>query len=324
MVSSEFAAMLDHVILPELLKCYCPTQSPADMAHYEQLCKDFAAKIGVHWTQVHYPFFLSADNCHKHPWARMLLLQPRESEAQMTQLRGQAVRFAQDYGITDADRAVLPALRQHISASYTEQASQMDRTQPGAEQQLAALHARKRDALHRRPQQLWQEVVQMRSSQLQSQRGCTPVQLFWRMQAWQQPWMRTVQPEQWMPLAPCTPDIHQVVEHMVKNIKDAFKASLHSVRYSDGVNLFHASTYQRWIREAVASKGNGAAGLHAITGSCRRQPICCWIVAADAGADVFIVYRKRQRGSATFRARGQRIWHALGTGGGYCGDSMWK
>lgn len=292
MVSSEFAAMLNHVVLPELRTCQYPTRSSADMAHYEQLRTDFAADIGVHWTLVHYAFFLSAENCRKQPWARalLLLLQPRESEAQMTQLRNQKSRLAQDYGFTDAGRAVLSALRQHISADYTKQDFQIHRTQPGAQQQLAALHTRTRDAPHRKPQQLWQEVVQMRSSQLQSQHGCTPVRLFWRMQAWQQPWMRTVQPEHWMPPAPCTPDFRQLVEQMVKNIKDAFEASLHSVRYS--VNLLHVSTHQRWIREAVASKGNGAAGLHAITGSpfvaeslqLMLARMCCMFIGRGSGA----------------------------------------
>lgn len=283
MVSSEFAAILDMQILPALLAHYTE-----DAAAYKQACVDFAARTGLHWTDVHYPFFLSLDNCHKHPWARKLLLQRRVPEHERQELQVKAKEFAESFseGMSAEALAGLEQLAARNSA--------------------AALHYRR----------TWCLITH----------GCTPEQLCKRREAKDKPWLRTVQPEQFMPLTPNTADIHQVVEHMVKNIKTHVQAALQSV-IIDGnprqLDLFKARTYQLFVNEAVRSVGNGPRRCQAIMGSCLHQHQTLRLIAADPGQQVLIVHTSGGEGAGV-SVRRRRIWRASGTGGGWVNASKWN
>lgn len=270
-VSSEFAAMFDLVILPELVKPY----KAAGDAAFKQACVDFAAKIGVHWTEVHYPFFISADNDHKHPWARKLMLQPRLATHRRQELEAQAAQFA---------------------ASCTEG---MD----------AAMHAQLAAAAE-------PEAQRMRHNACVRKHGCTPSQLFWRQQADRpdMPFLRTLAPEQWMPLVAKTPDIHQVVEHVVKDIKKFIEVRM---RYGMGEDaMMRAVTYQGYTDLAVKLSGNTTWARENIRGSCVKQPLCCRVLKAPKGEQVVLVHTK---GAAhgRIRNRAYTMHLSVGTAGGW-------
>ena len=101
------------------------------------------------------------------------------------------------------------------------------------------------------------EAVHVRRVCCIAKHGCTPQQLHWRREADGKPWLRLVQPEQFMPLTPNTADIHQVVEHMVKIIKDAVKAKMQDVVINNNpkqLDVFNERTYQIFVNEAVKER----------------------------------------------------------------------
>lgn len=271
LVSSEFAAMLDLVILPELVKPY----KAAGAAAFKQACINHAAKIGVHWTEVHYPFFISADNDRKHPWARKLMLKPRLASHRRQELEAQAQQFA---------------------ASCTAGMS--------ASMQAAAAAAPEADA------------QRMRRDACVAEHGCTPLQLFWRQKAEadDMPFLRTLHPEQWMPLVAKTPDIHQVVEHMVHNIKKHVKMRMRLDLGDE--KQFSARTYQEYIRDAAQRQGNSRWARQNIRGSCIKQPLTCRVLQADEGVPVVLMHTS---GAAHGRSRKRAYtMHCVaGTGGGW-------
>ena len=89
MVSSELAAMFDLRVWPELLECYTlgpPLTEQASYAHYTGLARNSLPD----WPPLdrsHYPFFVSMDNCKKHPWLRKQMLRPRISVAERARLQ---------------------------------------------------------------------------------------------------------------------------------------------------------------------------------------------------------------------------------------------
>lgn len=271
LVSSEFAAMLDLVILPELVKPY----KAAGEAAFKQACVNIAAQIGVHWTEVHYPFFLSTDNDHKHPWARKLLLKPRVTAHKLAELEGEALQFV----ATCTDGMTNSMLAEAAAAE-----------QPAAQR--------------------------IRHNACVAEHGCTPWQRWWRREADKpdKPFLRTVAPEQWMPLVSKTPDIHQVVEHMVGDIKKDVKRRMHFGLYIDEQLL--AKTYQEYISGAVRRFGNSEWGKENIRGSCKKQPLLCRILEEDEGVPVLLVHTcgaaHGSAGSCAFH-----IHHDIGTAGGW-------
>lgn len=319
MVSSEFAAMFDLCILPELVKPYHD-----DEITYEQHCRQHAQRLGLHWTEVHYPFFLSMDNCRKHPWARKLMTRPRVDPAEQNSLLSMAHAVQHMHG-----RGTVPPEQHGPAYEAWLQSTQAD---------------------HKRA------VAAFRDAQ-----GCEVWQHHLWLLAQSRKELRLVHPEQYMPLTPITPDLHQVVENMVGTQKGHVKQCMEDETRRE--DLYVAATYQKYIAEGIRNKGNGAVGLSQIRGSCAKQPHTCAIVAADKGTPLIIYHQfeskavKRDRMNAlkhsgvqskdvlavqdrvrkvagTGRARKDRPapqrklpqskHHVFGTGGAYPGLSKWQ
>lgn len=257
MISSEFAAMFDLCILPELLKPYV-SGPPGE---YEEHCRQHAQRLGVHWTEVHYPFFVSMDNCRKHPWARRLMTSPRVSQTERSQLEAEAHEAQLHYG-----RGELP-----LGTPPTERTSMAD--QAVHWQWLQSTEAAHRQAL----------------AEFKAQHGCTVAQRYLWELARTRKALRVLHPEAFMPLTPITPDIHQVVENMVGTQKGYVKARMQNPKA--GEKLSHAATYQLYIEEGIKMLGNGEVGLHQIRGSCAKQPHTCAIVAADKGVKLVLNHK---------------------------------
>lgn len=247
MVSSEFAAMFDLCVLPELLKPYLN-----DDITYEQHCRQHAQRLGLHWTEVHYPFFLSMDNCRKHPWARKLMTRPRVDPAEQSSLLS-AAHAVQLF----AGRGAVPSV-QH-GPVYE---AWLESTQAEHDRVVAAF----REA-----------------------QGCEVWQHHLWVLAKSRKELRLVHPEQYMPLTPITPDLHQVVENMVGTQKGHVKQCMEDETRRE--DLYVAATYQKYIAEGIKDKGNGAVGLSQIRGSCAKQPHTCAIVAADKGTELIIYHQ---------------------------------
>ena len=279
-VSSEWAALLDLGILADVWQFYQRDEhgnAPVDDEGNPKLtpdhpyiknCKEFAKLLGVHWTEVHYPFPLSADNDSRHPHGRALMLQPRLSAEQLQKHRDSIAELTAKWL---ADEMVKLNHGQSI-----------DGLSP-------ALHAALKSAVEQR---FYKEY------------GCTYEQWCWRELAFKMPWLRTLVPEQWMPLGDNTPELHQMVEHMVDTVKGEVKDKMHAAAKKNRLStckqdLGLARLYQHWIKEAVQSRGCGAAGKVHIAGSCRKWPITGRLVATPVGMPIMVKhtfhFKKRKR-----------------------------
>ena len=309
MVSSELAAMFDLRVWPKLLECY---KLPADQfteaqirENYDQQCKQFAKQIGRPWAEVHYPFFVSMDNCKKHPWLRKLMLEPRVSGGalqRVMQILAERMRKQRD-SITYT-QANLIALDIATRKGFVEHA---DVVVAG---QIAEARAARGE---------YEPLFSQWLADWQRKHGCTYEQSMMRDLAWQAPEFRTICPEQFMPLVECTPDIHAPVEHMVRTLKENTKERMLTVHTSLWIGL----TYQQILNELVQTKGNGAYGQHHIAGSVRKQPLTCQILAAEVDQIVVLHHvfgGERAPGKKDSRTR---EWHVHGTAGGYIGIRKW-
>lgn len=313
MVSSELAAMFDLRVWPELLKADLLPASDFSAAeiktHYNNLCKDFAKQIGRPWAEVHYPFFISMDNCKKHPWLRRLMLRPRVSDAKLEPVRefvrGQVQLWRDEVALaatTSIERDIMSGSGIPIGpidewGSMTARYVACERQRRGElEPQLNAKHAA-----------------------FEAAHGCTLEQSIWRELAWERPWFRTICPEQFMPLVECTPDIHCVVEHMVRTLKHYVRTRMW---HEDSDAWWRAVTYQQYLEQAVREKGNGEAGLHHIAGSVRKQPFVCEILAEHEYNYVVIEYEFG--GPAKNPNRPKRTtWYVRGRAGDYISETRW-
>ena len=313
MVSSELAAMFDLRVWPELLKAdMLPASdfSAAEIkANYVARCKDFAKEIGRPWTEVHYPFFISMDNCKKHPWLRRLMLRPRVSHSVLAHVRDFARRQVQLLRDEVALERMVSIERDSMTRSHTpigpvdEWASMTARTVAGQQQQRGEL----------------EQQVNVKLAEFEAKHGCTLEQSVWRELAWLKPWFRTISPEQFMPLVECTPDIHCPVEHMVRTLKHFVRMSMWGEQ-SDG--WWRAVTYQQYLEQAVREKGNGAAGVRHIAGSVRKQPFVCGILAEIEYNYLKIEYTFGGPATNANRPRCS-TWYVRARAGDYISETRW-
>jgi hypothetical protein len=318
--SAELAAMFDLRVFPQLLQAQLLKKEDGhtEQAIYDDYVrqrKEFAAQIGRHWTLVFYPFWLSMDNCKKHPWLRRLMLQPRLSDAEAQQM---AEEFKCELDRQVDERAKQQWMAEHGKNVLETVAAMHDLRTPADEQaayQEAAIGALQAHMQCNRD---------ARRAALAAERdsdGLTLSQRMYEAAAWRKPWLRLMWPEQFMPLTPCTPDIHMVVEHMVRTIK-AF------VRRAFWVDMkgrcpWQAKTYQHFMNEGVKQRGNGKKGRDHIAGSLGKLPKTLQILAAKKGEVLTITHEfgKHSRGPST---RTRRLQHRVcGTAGGYIADTRW-
>lgn len=309
MVSSEMAAMVDLVVLDELLQPYRAEGVPAHLdARYIKLCKEHAAKLGVPWWQVHYCFFLSMDNCRKHPWIRRLLLKPRVSDAVLARLHETVEKQAQQWGVQEAEQQ---------ARAHTERLAQ----EAVADRYRALTHA-ELDQLAELEQALALYLRSKRVEALEQEHGCTLFQFLWWCMAARWPWLRIVHPEAFMPLAECTPDVHCTIEHMVGTVK-GWVAKQIWLRLGE-LNMWAASTFQQLVREAVQLKGNGAAGLRHIRGSLKKWIKTCRIIAQDEGKMCVFMDVITKRTSNGELCEFVRLELVEGSGGKFVPNAKWS
>jgi hypothetical protein len=327
MNSAELAAMFDLRVFPQLLQPYLrpmPTAPHILRADYEDQCKAFAVKIGRPYAQVHYPFFLSLDNCKKHPWLRRLMLQPRLSNAERQQMDAElhaAVEAELDRLGDEAWRKERGEQTLEIVNHYAKGASRWQQLVPQHIQQLileaqAAYRQQDRD---QRRDSLHRELCAD---------GLTWVQRWWRDRAFVTPWLRIIWPEQFMPLVQCAPEIHMAVEHMVRTLKAYVRRQFWIE--STGADPWKAATFQKFLNDGVQSKGNGVAGLCHISGSWEKWPCTLAILAAEAGKLFTVEHtfgKNRVRPVVGVRKVAKRPrqgeHRVVGTAGGYIADSRW-
>jgi len=323
MNSAELAAMFDLRVLPQLLQpCLPPTPLgyAALRAAYETACKTFAIEAGLPYKDVFYPFFLSLDNCKKHPWLRRLLLEPRLSNEEITELQ------ARESAAIEAELD-----RQGDAAWYAAQGAQV--------QEVLAYYSAPtlQQAQQRVPERIWKLLRETRAAyaaldrtarrkallqRVQPEAGLTWLEAWRRDRAWEMPWMRVIRPEQFMPLSMCSPEIHMAVEHMVRTLK-AYVRRAYWLDTS-GADPRKAATYQQYMQRGVAEKGNGDAGLRHIRGSLRKLPHTLRILAAAKGERLIIEHTfGESRGRGESRRVRRTSHEVLGTAGGYIADSRW-
>lgn len=313
MVSSELAAMFDLRVWPKLLECYL---LPADefseaqiRANYDQQCKDFAAKIGRPWTEVHYPFFISMDNCKKHPWLRKLMLEPRLSEGTRSLVDAGVAACVQQQQQQQRNN-VIQRRAFIIALEIAARRGWIASTDYVLGQSLAEARAARGD---------YDDEISQWHAEFKRKHGCTYEQSCWRLLAWKHAFIRTISPEQFMPLVECTPDIHAPVEHMVGTLK----RNVRKLMWSVPADLWVGKTYQMYLNNLVQTRGNGAAGRKHIAGSVRKQPLTCEILAAETDEIVELHYvfgGVRLPGKKDKRTR---VWRVKGTAGGYIRQSKW-
>lgn len=309
MVSSELAAMFDLHVWPDLLKCYTqgpPLTEQASYAHYTGLCQEFAAKIGRPWTEVHYPFFISMDNCKKHPWLRKQMLRPRISVAERARLQA-----AVDRELEKQRRSVRSACYDKLLQDYV--------TSSGLPPSICITDRARETCAALADLQLEDEMAKHWAEHERIYK-CTFAARVWHQLAWDMPWLRIIVPEQFMPLVECTPDIHCVVEHMVRTLK----AYLRMCMWRNISALWYAKTYQDYMNEAVREKGNGESGRHHIRGSCRKQPQICKILAAEKNEVVVLQHQFGGPAKNPEKRPKRQLWVMWGQAGDYIPDTRWN
>lgn len=318
--SSEFAAFFDLVILPKLRSFYLRRNADGsvDYEDYAERCRKFAVeelKLPPRlWSKVHLPAYISLDNAPIHKWARKLSFRPRQSAQALRDMLGP--RFRRDFK--------LPA---HFAAQYPVFAKQPDEP------------ARRRDAAvqgksHPEPrrQQLSREEVEaaraafrnaniMRNHILEhdavNDRSWVQDQL--HELSLSKPGMICLVPQQWMPLAPVTPDIHCPIEHIVGTVKAFVRDRLLDFDVPDEA-LQLGATYLGWLEEAVRTKCNGEAGRHHLTRSIHKQNCICQILKTPEGCSVTVEFEFK----TSHAKRNRQTKHVVaGTGGAWICNSKW-
>ena len=293
-VGSEIAAILDLVILPNTLRDLLDDTIRHDIGLHgpteplEQRCKRFARDIGrpEDWHLVHYPFWLSLDNCQKHPHIRKLWLRPRISARQRVALNAQLDVLEMAHLVAQM-QAMLDAgfdARAEFSADVTDGMSDTN---------LMQLYL-----------QRWRGDL---DAAFIKQHECTFKQWQWRQWALKEPWLRIVFAEQFMPLAPKTPEHHMMAEHMVGSVKKDVAKEAADLAFRD--DLWKVSTYQEMAQRAVKKRGRGAAGWKHVSGSVRKMPCTAKIVSTPEGVPVTVEH------TFSGRARLGSTHVVLGTGG---------
>lgn len=308
LVAAEKAAMLEWAILPSIKKFY---EGPDFLAK----CKQVAADLGLparEWPRVQLPCTLSLDWATIHPHGRKSCVAPRLPSAELKRIKTEAIKeqfeleFPPDLPAheqptrnpTDLRAA---GLRDHLTPE--EQAVQ------DHEKQLR-LNAFKRDQEVQKVQQKLDAALQKYEEEHKEDWW---LRQLWDLSTWH-PACLCVLPEQWMPLAKVSGDLHSPVEHMVGTVKH----EVHEMMLDMDLNspdLKLGRTYQDMILKAVAERGNGERGSKHIQGSVRKLPCICKILAAEKGQIVTLHYE-----FSDLRAKVHRV---PGTAGAWIRDTKW-
>lgn len=330
MTSAEWAAMVDHHILPELRKCY-----PNDGPEFDALCQKFAKRIGVpdKWRDIALPSFISWDNASVHAHARKLLCAPRVPWADINAYVN--TRIKEEFNIdTPAGyepatpkpppRAPAPPPEGTVmrGMAATLRAGRRARPERQRERTPEAEREERRQAAQRQ-RAFEAECIKIDAELLkwEQDHGASFVDVCKREMAKTQPAMRCIFPQQWMPLIRVTPDIHSPVEHMVGTIKRYIKMKIRENLGAANSMLFKAKTYQDWVLEAVEKRGNGESGRRHIKRSVDKQKCICQLLAAKTTEDVELHYVFMGDDNEVGNKRS--VWKMKGFAGNWITNSRW-
>lgn len=267
-VGSEIAAVFDLVMLPRTLDDMLKAETVTGPTEtYDMLCKRFACDIKRpdDWHLVHYPFWVSLDNCQKHPHIRKLWLRPRISERQRAayEVQLEALYCAQ----------LVAKMQAMLNAGFDARAQfPAEQTSGKDDAELMQLYL-----------QRWKDAL---DADFAKQHDCTFKQWTWRQWALTRPWLRLVFAEQFMPLAAKCAEYHMSIEHLVGTVKlDVGQQAADPANKDD---LSKAATYQRMGLRAVNKRGRGAEGCKHVQGSVRKMPCTAQIVSAPLGQSVTV------------------------------------
>ena len=297
--------MFTHAILPTLRSHYYdPTKPGMGWEAYEQKCKAFAEKIKLPNKDAHrvtLPCFISIDWDTRHTWVRQYIAMPGRSADALAAFDDQTFII---HGLPN--NTATPA-----SAPPPAAFNLFDALEP-AERLLQLSHVS-------RLQQA-ENIVSERTryrDEFFARTACDMILAArWKPSLSNNNFI-TVLAQQFMPLSKISPDIHSPAEHMVGTIKNTVKALLLACDFGD-VELWKGRTYQRFINEAVATRGNGNAGQHHIGKSVQKQEIICKILATDEGKAFPVHYVFGKPGE-----KKRKVHTVHGTAGGWIKATGW-
>lgn len=306
--------MLDLVILPKLRSFYLRKKADGsvDYDDYAAQCRKFAVeKLNLppaQWSKVHLPAFISLDNASIHEWARKLCFRPRQPEAKLRPYLGEC--FERDFNMPahmSEQFQVFPARPGSgpDGSSAVQGVGQflgpVASARAGAEARMSAATMRKHITDHDKA------------------RECSWVQDQLHALSLSKPGMICLVPQQVMPLAEVTPDIHCVIEHLVGTVKRFVHDRLLDFDVPDEA-LDKGVTYQGWLEEAVRERGNGERGRHHVRRSIAKQKCICEILRTPHGEEIEVEFLF----DSTNNAGNRRTKHTVrGTGGAWIADSKW-
>lgn len=283
-VASELAAMFTYAVLPTLRKPWYEEGAAGNLGnweHYKKKCEAFAKQLGIPDAERHritLPFAISIDWDPRHTWLREVMASAGRCASLREACDEEAIRL-QNPTILDEIRQ----LEENLLACA-----------PPTSHNLADLTQRDampaRLELQEKQRQLHQLLLDLRTGRggrdlylqaylTKSRKDCRFI---------------TVTLEQFMPLSKVSPDLHSPIEHMVRTIKEFVKSEFHTGGRSDQ-ELRQGRTYQEFVNNAVASKGNGPAGKAHIGGSVEKQEAICKVLAASKGKRFLTKVKNKQR-----------------------------
>lgn len=244
---------------------------------FKQRCKAFAQEVGLPpsaWAQITLPCFISLDNDKRHTWMRQVLSVPRHRHLEDFDRRLLSEELNISLDDMPAELSGPPAAREYEVPRYDPASTVSQSTRDVI------------DGLHRRRE--WEHRQIILHEHLATKRRMYYVlhnvdaldYARWKYALLHPELGICMTPLHLMPLAANTPDIHAPPEHAVGTVKRTVTAAFSAATF-DKKLLSYGRTYQQKILEAVSSKLNGEAGLHHISGSVRKQPYTCKILAAD-------------------------------------------
>lgn len=139
------------------------------------------------------------------------------------------------------------------------------------------------------------------------------------------PQWRCLLPQQLMPLAVATPDLHAPAEVGVRTVKAPVRELLESTPLSSP-SLLLASTYQRFIQRRMDERRLKHKDIHAARRCIDKLRCTARIIAAEAGAKLHnIRYTWDLRAKNYVPPEQQKLQeHVYGTGGGWVGDARFN
>lgn len=260
------------------------------------------------WSKVHLPAYISLDNATIHDWALKLSFRPRQPVERLRDELGP--RFERDFG--------LPASFAKQFAVFAAQRGPQRRGKDavqGVGGMLGTVAPQSPEAIAKMNAAIMRTTIEEHDranncSWVQDQLHRISVDLHSMM---------CLVPQQIMPLAPVTPDIHCPIEHIVGTVKAYVRNRLLDFDGPDEA-LQLGTTYEAWVHEALAVKCNGAAGRHHVTRSVMKQKCICEILRTPEGRTVTVEF---EFGSRQARRNRQTQHVVQGTGGAWIASSRW-